>query len=259
MTGRRPMPLRLDHLRQPILLSRGALLRLLAMLGGAVLLTAASPAPQKNVVPAVVHRGTNWTVAVKAPADGAHLIGNPDAKVKLTEYISYTCPHCAHFNRESEAALRMVFVGSGNGSIEVRPYIRNPVDLAASLLVNCTDQLHFLRLHDTFLNTQTEWMARVAAVGDAQRDRWEKGPMPDRMRAIAGDLDFYHIMENAGFDRVQTDRCLNDEAAMHRLAEQTAAADKAGVQGTPSFAIDGVVLTGTFDWKTLEPQLSARM
>jgi hypothetical protein len=49
------------------------------------------------------------------------LLGNPrNAPVKLVEYISYTCPHCAHFEAESDAQLRIGFIATGKGSIEVR-------------------------------------------------------------------------------------------------------------------------------------------
>ncbi len=224
-------------------------LRGLALLASAILMAAAKPP-----IHPVVHRSTMVTVT----PDGAHVLGDPAAKIRLTEYISYTCPHCVHFNQESEATLRMTFVASGKGSVEIRQYIRNPIDMAAALLVGCGGPTNFIRLHDIFLNTQTEWMAKVANLNDAQRQRWETGPISGRMRAIAGDLDFYRVMENNGFSRPAVDRCLNDEAAMKRLAAQTEAATTAGVEGTPGFAIDGVVLTGTYDWTMLAPQLQAR-
>jgi protein-disulfide isomerase len=231
-----------------------ATLRWLALLTGAVLLVAAKPPrPVDNHHP-VANRNSLVTVTPR----GTHLLGDPAAKVRLTEYISYTCPHCAHFNAESEASLRLTFVAPGKGSVEVVPYIRNPVDMAAALLVDCGGPAHFLRLHDDFLHSQTQWLAKIAVANDAQRARWESGAMGGRMRAIAGDLGFYQIMENNGFGRAQADHCLNDEAAMKRLAQQTEAAEKSGVEATPSFAIDGVVLAGTNDWAMLAPQLQAR-
>jgi protein-disulfide isomerase len=225
-------------------------LQLSALLAGAVISVAAAP---------VAKHLTNWTTTVTVTPDGAHLLGNPDAKVKLTEYLSYTCPHCAHFNQEAAGTLRYQFVHGGKGSVEIRSFIRNPIDLAATLLVNCVDPARFLKLHDYLLSTQPKWMAKYAGTSDAQRQRWETGPMGARMRAIAGDMDFYAVMESNGYGRAAADRCLNDEAAMHRVAEQTDTATKAGVEATPSFAIDGVVLAGTYEWKMLEPQLQARM
>ena len=78
-----------------------------------------------------------WNTTVALTAAGGHLIGNPAAPVKLVEYVSYTCPHCAHFESESEAALQLSFIKGGKGSVEIRSFLRNPIDVAASLLVEC--------------------------------------------------------------------------------------------------------------------------
>ena len=60
-----------------------------------------------------------WTAVATPVANGSYLIGNPKARVKLVEYVSYTCPHCAHFTHESDAALGAM-VRSGSTSIELR-------------------------------------------------------------------------------------------------------------------------------------------
>ena len=228
---------------------RAALARPWPLVGAALLLATASPAaPAKQ----------NWTTALRTTPEGTHILGNPDAKVKLTEYVSYSCPHCAHFNAESEATLRLGFVATGDGSVEVASFIRNPIDMAASLLVDCAAPTQTIRLHDIILNSQTQWMARFAEVNDTQRARWENGPMPARMRAIATDLDFYRLAEMVGIDHVRADHCLEDDSAMKRLAALTQSAENNGVDSTPSFAIDGVVLAGTHDWQSLKLQLQAR-
>src|SRR5918993_6039985 len=78
----------------------------------------------------------NWNTVVTEVA-GAHRIGNPEAKVKLVEYVSYTCPHCAQFTRDADDRLKLAYIMPGNLSLEVRHLIRDPVDLTAVMLVNC--------------------------------------------------------------------------------------------------------------------------
>src|SRR5690606_21768616 len=78
----------------------------------------------------------NW-VGTVAETDGGHRIGNPEAKVKVAEFVSYTCPHCAAFAREGEPPLQLAYVAPGSVSLEVRHLIRDPVDLAAAMLTNC--------------------------------------------------------------------------------------------------------------------------
>ena len=74
-----------------------------------------------------------WTAVATPVANGSYLIGNPKARVKLVEYVSYTCPHCAHFTHESDAALGAM-VRSGSTSIELRNQVHDGFDLAAATL-----------------------------------------------------------------------------------------------------------------------------
>lgn len=226
---------------------------LLAALCGAVLLTAAgkpAPAPAK----------VDWnTVVARTPLD-SHLLGNPNAPVKLVEYISYTCPHCAHFEAESDAQLRIGFVATGKGSIEVRSFVRDPIDLTVALLAHCGPPSKFFANHSTFLRHQTTWMAPLASLTEAQRARWSNPDFAARTRAIAGDLGLYSLMEARGYDRPALDRCLADKALGERLAQHTKdAAEKDFVNGTPSFLLGGVPLSGTYTWAALKPQIEARL
>lgn len=199
--------------------------------------------------------GGNWLVTVAA-TDGGHRIGNPDAKVKLTEFVSYTCPHCAAFTRESEGVLKIGYIQPGNVSVEVRHLIRDPVDLTVAMLVNCGPVDKFPGNHDAFMLGQDEWIAPLAKMTAAQRQRWTTGDGASRRRAIAGDFHFYEIMERRGYSRSEADRCLADEATARELAENSAKDwELPGIGGTPSFAINGVVMPGTHVWSALERQI----
>ncbi len=201
----------------------------------------------------------NWNTVV-AEADGAHRIGNPKAKVSLIEFVSYTCDHCARFAREGDGALQLVYVGPGKVSLEVRHVVRDPVDLTAAVLANCGPAAKFARNHAAFMLSHGKWMAMAAKTSKAQQQRWYAGDGTSRRKAIARDLGFYDVMAGRGYNRTDTDRCLSDEAAATRIAENSARdAEKWNVAGTPSFAIDGTLLTGTHEWRVLQPQLDARL
>lgn len=207
---------------------------------------------------AIAARG-NWNQAVAVTPLGSRVLGNPAAGVKLVEYVSYTCPHCAHFEAESAAQLKLVFVAGGKGSIEVRHVVRDPVDLAIALITNCVEPRRFFQIHEAFMRGQDAWEARLKDLGEGPQKRWYDGDKGSRMRAIASDLKFHDTAARFGLSRVATDRCLSDQQLMDRLALQTREATAAGVEGTPSFAINGSLLAGTHDWATLGPQLAARM
>ena len=200
----------------------------------------------------------NWTATVTVAPGGQHTLGNPDAKVKLTEYVSYTCPHCARFQETADTPLRIAYITPGTLSVQINHFVRDPVDMTAAMLTNCGDAKGFFRRHHDFMAAQDRWLPRMAATTEAQRQRWATGAYPARMRAVASDLGFYEIMARYGTTRAGVDRCLANDAKLQQLVAQRKVALDAGVEGTPSFALDGVLLAGTHDWKTLQPQIAAR-
>jgi len=201
----------------------------------------------------------NWTATVAVTPSGSHVLGNPAAPVKVTEYVSYTCPHCATFQQQSEAPMRLAYVTPGKVSVEVRHFLRDQVDLTVAMLTNCGDPNEFFKRHNAFLYNQEKWLTKMGNTTEAQRKRWSTGEMPARLQAIASDFDFYAIMARSGFSRAAVNRCLSDEDMAKRLAEQTFEAQKSGVSGTPSFALNGTLLAATHDWKSLNVQIQARM
>jgi protein-disulfide isomerase len=55
----------------------------------------------------------NWMALSVVTPEGGHRLGNPDAAIKLVEWVSYTCPHCATFQKAADTPLRMSYVNSG--------------------------------------------------------------------------------------------------------------------------------------------------
>lgn len=202
----------------------------------------------------------NWVAAGSLTPDGYHLLGNPAAPLRLVEYVSYTCSHCATFEVQSEAQLKIGMVAPSKGAIEVRNFVRDPIDMTVALLTNCVPANRFFPLHSAFMRNQPTWMVPATNSTEAQRQRWTTGPFTARTRAIASDFKFYEFMAARGMDRTAVDRCLADEALAKKLAAQTdEAVNKYFVTGTPSFMVDGVLLAGTHDWALLKAQLEARL
>jgi protein-disulfide isomerase len=198
-----------------------------------------------------------WDARLGRTAAGNQLIGNPAAKVQLVEFISYTCSHCAHFNAESKIALLPGLVRQGQVAVEVRPFFRNIVDVPATLLVQCGGDAQFLGNHHAILAAQETWLKDPTAP-DVET-RWKNPDFGLRMKAIAQDMGLYALMQQRGFTPAQLDRCLADKPLAQRLAQQTEDATKEiGVQGTPSFLINGK-LQDVYGWNELQPLLAAAL
>ncbi len=208
------------------------------------LIGAARPATQPRA---------NWDTQVTG-ADRVHVVGNPRAAVKLTEYFSYTCPHCAEFARQSDGALKLGYIAPGRVSFELRHLIRDPIDLVVGMLVTCGPAAKFRANHDLFLLGQNRWIGPYAQHSPAQEARWRLDSAAGR-RAIASDFKFYELMVPRGYTRVQLDRCLADQAKATRMQSQAVEEwNKPGIDGTPTFALNGNLI-GTNTWVSLERQI----
>lgn len=197
----------------------------------------------------------NWATVIAETA-GGHRIGNPEAGLKLVEFMSYTCSHCATFARTGDGAIKSMYVPTGKVSYEIRHLIRDPVDLAASLAVRCGPPANFFRNHEAILSRHPEWMARIKTMTDAQMTRWRTGSFGSRAQAIASDLDFYDIMAGRGYSRAQLDVCLTDGEEAQAIAGRSQSDMAAfGLEGTPSFLIGGKRLDGVHNWAALQPVL----
>ena len=224
-----------------------------ALAAGTMLGAAGKPAPAPRTA------GANWNATVTRTPEGGLMMGNPAAKVKLVEFVSYTCNHCAQFEREAADQLRLGLVAPGKGSVEVRSFVRDPIDMTIALLTRCGPKEKFFANHTTFLRKQDTWIKPLMNASQSQRQRWSTGELGVRLRFIASDLRFYDIMQTLGYNRQSVDRCLANTALVDQLARQTKeAADRFHINGTPTFMIDGIVLAGTHDWRSLRPQLEAR-
>src|SRR3982751_2638268 len=73
--------------------------------------------------------GGTWADVVNATSAG-FMVGNPNAKVKLVEIGSLSCPHCKAFDEEGLPQLLDKYVKPGTVSWEFRPYvIHGPIDM----------------------------------------------------------------------------------------------------------------------------------
>lgn len=188
-------------------------------------------------------------------AGGSHIMGNVAAPVKLAEYVSYTCSHCADFARDAGPVLRG-HVARGAMSVEVRHIVRDPVDMAAAVLANCGPTAGFFARHEALMAEQPRILARVGALNQAQIQRWGDGTPAQRLRTVALDSGIAAFMRTQRLSQEQIDRCLADTTIQNRLLDMTNAGSQLGVTGTPSFTINGRLIENTHNWATLQPVLA---
>ncbi len=200
-----------------------------------------------------------WDQTVTMTAEGFPVLGNPTAPVRMVEFISYTCSHCAEFSKESKLPLNGALVRQGKVSLELRPFLRTPVDETPSLLALCGPQSKYFGNSTALLAAQTTWFKPPTDPNYAKRWATLEAKPAEQRRMIAADLGLYKIMTARGYTTAELDTCLNDQAKLDMLTKQT---DFAGttikVVGTPSFLINGK-LQEIYGWPELEPRLKAAL
>lgn len=212
---------------------------------------AAAPAAK----PASKAAARDWTRTVSATPDGGFLMGNPNAPVKVIEYGSFTCNHCANFAREGMPALVRDYVKTGRASLEYRSFVRDPYDVTAALVARCAPPARFFGLSDRIFAGQEGWVKRILALSQDEMKALHALPVPDRVARIAGAAGLDAMAAQAGVPPAKLKQCLSDEKGMERLAAmREVAVEKHGVQATPSFIVNGK-LTDAHSWSALQPLL----
>lgn len=224
---------------------------LLAALSAAVLALPAAVAP--------AHQGAaqrDWTQNAARTPEGGFRMGNPNAPVKVIEFLSLACPHCAAFSEESGASLHRDYVRSGRVSIEYRNIIINAPDAAAAVLTRCAAPRAFFDMSHELLRTQAQWLGRAQALTEAQRTQLRGASSAMEMvQRIVPMIGLDQVAARHGLTPAMQRACLSNQANFDLVETMvTAARSQFNVTGTPTFVINGRV-ANTNVWAGIEPLL----
>lgn len=202
--------------------------------------------------------GTEWVTTVASTPDGGFVMGNPNAAIKLVEYGSLSCSHCAEFSKVGMPALIEKYVSTGKVSYEMRNYVRDPMDLAATLLARCGGPGPFFPLSEQLFADQANWFAKVQAMTPAEQQAMQTMPPAQqlgRFAQITGMLDF---VRQRGISADKANACLANQAETDKLVKMRDRANSEfNLSGTPTFLINGQVVPNAASWEALEPALKA--
>jgi len=157
-------------------------------------------------------------------SDRDHVQGSPTALVTLVEYGDYECPHCGHaypIVEELRHAMgsRMRFV--------------------------------FRHFPLTQVHSHAEVAAESAEAAGAQDRFWE---MHHMLFTHQNELDVSHILHHGGRLGLDTSKFAEDLKArtfQHHVHEDFMSGVRSGVNGTPTFFLNGIRYDGSWDLPTL--------
>lgn len=187
--------------------------------------------------------GKQWVDVVTKTPEGGYLVGNPDAKVRLIEYGSVTCSHCAEFKAEAFDELQSKYIASGQANFEFRNFLLNPYDIPISILTRCAGEGPYLALTEQFYTNQRPVLDAMSKTDPAIMQAALKKPENERFVALGQAMGVIEFFKERGVSEDQAKACLSDPKNAKELIDMTEkAADPAGsykVTGTPSFFLNG--------------------
>jgi len=199
--------------------------------------------------------GRMWSEVVSATPEGGMRMGNPDAPLKLVEYGSLSCPHCAKLANDGMKTLVDKYVNSGRVSFEFRSFpIHGIIDVPLTVLVRCADPAAYFPLVEQIFANQQELMTR-AEQGNAQAQAASQLPPGQRFAALADAFGLTDWFAARGLSKDQARSCLADTSAAEKIAKEGQKWSDDGVNSTPTLALNGSLLDKVTEWKELEPVL----
>ncbi|MGB2954172.1 MAG: thioredoxin domain-containing protein [Gaiellaceae bacterium] len=169
---------------------------------------------------------TRWEAALTMPVaeDRDHIQGPPQAAVTLVEYGDYECPYCGAAypivkEVQAEMGERLRFVFRNFPITTSHPHAEHAAEAAEAAAV----QGMFWQMHDLLYENQR------------------------RLR----DQDLHTYAEQLGLDVEPFDRELAEHTHAARVREDFMSGVRSGVNGTPSFYINGARHDDSYDVETL--------
>ena len=200
--------------------------------------------------------GGDWSQMVSKTPEGGFLMGNPQADVKLIEFASMTCPHCASFHENGLDPLVENYVKSGRVSLEFRNFVFNPIDMTASLIARCNDAQGFFPLTSALFESQQQWIEQFSSLPAEQQQAIQSQPPEQQFVAIADAAGLQQWAAQRGVPSGKSRQCLTNQQAIDQLVQMRSdATSQYNVPGTPAFAINGELAESVTSWQSLEPAI----
>lgn len=148
------------------------------------------------------------------------VLGNPDAKVTIKEYASYTCPHCATFHADVFKQLKADYIDTGKVKFVFREVYFDRYGLWASVIARCGGEMRYFGINSILFDKQREWAASE-----------DPAVVVENLKTIG---------RSAGLSNEALDACLKDEKFVEAMvAKFQANMAEDGVEATPTLFLNG--------------------
>lgn len=164
-------------------------------------------------------------------------LGKEDAPVTIVEYMSMTCPHCAHFHTTTFDEIKKKYVDTGKVRFIIREFPFDPRAAAAFMLARCNPS------KPEELSTAEQYFPMVAMLFK-QQQTWAA--------ADDGRAALLQMSKLAGFTEDSFTKCLTNQKLLDEVnATRERGSKEFGVNATPTFLINGKRYSGDMTVDTM--------
>lgn len=181
--------------------------------------------------------------AITAPpvTDKDVILGDAKAPMTIIEYGDFQCPGCVSFFMTAEGLIKKQLIETGKAKFVFRPFPivdqivgKGTESVDSSLALLCArDQGKFWEMHNGLYAAEAKDEENFVASTIT--------PSPEGNGNLNRDL-FVKIAKDSGADTQAFASCYDGRIHAGELDDITAKANAAGVSGTPTLFVDGVLL-----------------
>jgi len=174
------------------------------------------------------------TVTEKLTAEDARTKGDKNAKVTMYEYSDFECPFCGNFFTGAYKQIEEKYVKTGKVKVVFKDFpltFHANAQKSAEAARCAQEQGKFWEMHDKLFSNQ-------------------KSLTTDNYKKWAGEM---------GVKSDQFNQCLDSGKYADAVKKDLAEGVKIGIQGTPSFVINGQALIGAYPFEEFEKVIEEKL
>lgn len=84
-------------------------------------------------------------------------LGKPNAPIKMIEFASLTCGHCARFHNEVMPTIKEKYINNGKIFFTYKDFPLDKFALKASIISRCSGNKNYFSFLDVFYKKQSSW------------------------------------------------------------------------------------------------------
>lgn len=167
---------------------------------------------------------------------GDTVVGKPGAPVTIIEYASLGCSLCRAFHAKVFPRIKAAYIDTGKATLIYREFPIGKAAQTGAAAARCVPAKDYFRITERLMMNQNTWWGGEAALDP-----------------------LYKLVQDTGLTRAQFDSCLANQSINEGIIWSKQRGRKLGVQGTPTFFINGQKVRGMLSFEEMRTMIEQHL